>query len=65
MSKFPTYPIHNLDDFRNVPVERRAECMVEFLACLIEADKLDRGITLARFTWTDDGERGLTLKIRE
>lgn len=51
------YHIVSIADFANVPDDRLPACIHEFVCCLFELRKVQRGTgyALYTFTWIDDG----------
>lgn len=52
------YEITTVEDFQRVPDDRLADCLQEFVLCLLDTRTLQKqGLGLRSFVWIDDGIR--------
>jgi hypothetical protein len=63
-----SYRIEHVRDFQQVPPDRVDDCLKEF-AVFIEMARLSSliggdDVRVGAFTWHDDGERNITVKIQ-
>jgi hypothetical protein len=76
MSEHKRYFIQTVDDFFLVPVERREQCLKEFVIFMATAqlvrdiaaevatpDAIRRNLTASAFEWIDDGELNVGIRL--